>query len=198
MTVSTMQCPHCGAVNPAGSAFCQSCGKAMPTAYQTGPRVVGANEFAATAAGQKLQSDELRKQAKKASGALLAVAIIQTAATAIIFAIIQSSSNPSAPLIINKTVVAIMGALAAIFWALWFWSRVSPLPAAIVGLVLYGTIVVINVVMTVSQMSETGGRGTGIGGIGIGWLDILIIAVLVQGIQAGAKHRKLLQQQTRM
>src|SRR5687768_8999316 len=104
MTGSMMACPHCGAGNPVGSAFCQSCGKALPTGYSAGPRVVGAGEFAGTAAGQKLQSDELRKQSKKASGALLAVAIIQTVATAIIFAIVQSASSR---LELNTTVIAV-------------------------------------------------------------------------------------------
>ena len=34
-------CPHCRAANPPGGAFCESCGKALPSPYRTGPRVIG-------------------------------------------------------------------------------------------------------------------------------------------------------------
>jgi len=34
-------------------------------------------------------------------------------------------------------IVAICGGFAAAFWILWLWSRVNPLPAAILGLLLY-------------------------------------------------------------
>jgi len=51
---------------------------------------------------------------------------------------------------------------------------------------------VINVVSAISDF-DSGGPRRGIGGIGIGWLDIVIIAFLAQGISAGLKHRKLLE-----
>ncbi|HEY7118619.1 MAG TPA: zinc ribbon domain-containing protein [Tepidisphaeraceae bacterium] len=200
MTQVTMQsCPHCGAQNPWGSTFCSSCGKALPTGMPSGPRVVGAKDFATTAAGQKLQGDELRKTAKKAAGALLAVAILQTLGVGLLFVLLQNlpgarrGALPQAAQILIGAQVGV----AVIFWGLWFWARVSPLPAAIVGLVLYATLVTINVVTSVSQMSQNNGKpgGGGFGGIGIGWLDIIIIAVLVRAISAGATHRKLMQQQ---
>ena len=50
----------------------------------------------------------------------------------------------------------------------------------------------INVVSAISDF-DSGGPRRGIGGIGIGWLDIVIIAFLAQGISAGLKHRKLLE-----
>ena len=69
--------------------------------------------------------------------------------------------------------------------------------AAIVGLILYCTLLAISVVINVGAMNQ-GARGSGFGGIGIGIIDIIIVAVLVQAIQAGAKHRKLLRQQAGM
>jgi hypothetical protein len=194
--VATQPCPHCGTPNPVGSTFCARCGKALPAAATSGgPRVLGKDDIAATAAGQKLQGDELHKQAKKASGALLAVAIIGTAAPVITYMIVKNSRGME----LNSVVFGIMVAVAAIFWGLWVWSRSQPLPAAIVGLALYGTLVAINVFTAVSNMSQNEGRGAGgIGGIGIGWLDIIIMAVLVQAIQAGSKYRKLMAQQSAM
>ena len=198
--VTMQSCPHCGAGNQTGSEFCASCGKALPLAMPSGPRVLGAKDLASTAAGQKLQGDELHKTAKKATGALLAVAILQTAGVGLLIFLLQNlpgASRGSLPQAAQILIGAQIG-VAVIFWGLWFWARVSPLPAAIVGLVLYATLVTINVVTSVSQMSQNNGApgGSGIGGIGIGWLDIIIIAVLVRAISAGAKHRKLMQQQS--
>jgi hypothetical protein len=191
--VATSACPHCGAGNTAGSTFCAACGKALPVA-SSGPRVLGKSDFATTAAGQKLQGDELVKLSKKASTALLVVAIIQTVAPFIFYMIAQNMRRGGASF--DMLVIGIMFGIAALFWGLWAWSRFQPLPATIVGLVLYGTLVAINVVSATSHMTEKGGTGGGFGGIGIGVLDIVIIAVLAQGIQAGSKYRKLMQQQS--
>src|SRR5437660_345043 len=49
--------------------------------------------------------------------------------------------------------------VAIIFFALYFWSRKSPLPAAIVGLCLYATLVAINVAVTLGSIGQTQGRG---------------------------------------
>lgn len=196
-TANTIACPHCGRYNPVPSSFCQYCGKALPAPLPTGPRVVGAGEFAATAAGQKLQADELHKQSKKATGALLAVAIIQTIAGLVFVGLqhfLNNTTTAAAPL--NLMVIAISEfIIAIIFWGLYFWARKMPLPAAIVGLVIYATLVVINIITTAeARASHPNATGSGIGGIGVGWLDVVIIAILARAISAGMTHRKLLQQ----
>ena len=191
--MSQVTCPHCGVLSAVG-AFCESCGKALPAQMPTGPRVVSGPATATTSAGQKLQVDELAKTAKKAQGALLLASIVSSIAIVVAFAIAQSATKGNLPpqalaILIGQAIVAV------VFWGLWFWSRYQPLPAAIVGLVIYATLVVINIVTTVSQASE--GRRGGIGGIGIGWLDIVILAALGSGISAGVKHRKLLAEMSR-
>lgn len=194
-------CPHCGAANPSGSTFCSSCGKALPVGMPTGPRVLGAKDVAMTGAGQKLQGDELQKTSKKAKGALLAVAILQTLGIGLLFFVLKNAGSQGVSLgalpAMAQVLIAAQVGVAGIFWGLWFWARVNPLPAAIVGLVLYGTLCVLSIFNSVSLMNQ-GGRGTGLGGIGIGWIDIIIIGVLIQAIQAGARHRKLMQQQSGM
>ena len=71
-----LECPHCGATNVAGAQFCESCGKALPSLYPTGPRVVSADALPQTALGHQLVGGELAKTQKNASTALLVVAII--------------------------------------------------------------------------------------------------------------------------
>ena len=190
-------CPHCGATNPAGMQFCASCGKALPAAFSTGPRVVGAAEYAGTAAGQELQLDELHKQAKRASGALLALAIILTIVAGLIFFLVRKLAggggggmnprNAQVAQMLNDGTAIVLGIVAAVFWGLYFWSRVQPLPAAIAGLVIWGTVIVLNVVMFAAAASS----GEEVRGSPVGCLDIVIIIVLAQAITAGAKHRKM-------
>jgi hypothetical protein len=189
----TMPCPHCGAANPAGSTFCQSCGKAVPTGASGTPRLVTGDAVATTGVGFNLQTDELHKQAKKAAGALLAVAIIMSVFAAIFAANINSRTGRgnAGPFEVNTFAVVIQVVLAAVFWGLWIWARSQPLPPAIVGLVIYGTLVAVNVVSAISLMNQ-GGQATGFGGLGIGFIDIIIMVVLFQSINAGIKYRKLM------
>ena len=188
----SVSCPHCGATNPAGMQFCASCGKALPAPLPSGPRVVGSAEYAGTAAGQQLQLDQLHKQAKRASGALLVVAIITTVVAGIVFAVSQAGGgNPQMAQVINPGAAVIMLIVAAVFWGLYIWSRSQPLPAAIAGLVVYGTLVAVNVMTHLAAASE----GGPVRGLGIGCLDVIIIIVLAQAISAGVKHRKMLREQ---
>ncbi len=190
--VISIPCPHCGQMNEAGGQFCNACGKALPSANPMAPRIVGAKEFASTSAGQKLQGDQLHATAKKASGALLAVAIIQSIVPALLLSIVASNTRGPKPDMLIPAII--VGAVAAVFWGLYLWSRRQPLPAAIVGLVLYGTLLAINIVTAVSNISANSSRmgGGGIGGLGIGWIDIIIIVVLSKAISAGIKHRQLM------
>ncbi len=193
--MSTMiTCPHCQATTTSGAAFCESCGKAIPQATATSPRIVDTTGgYAQTSAGLNLQGDELRRQARKASGALLAVAIIYTLVTValVIIPLMQISGKVQSAVM---ALAVIEGIVCVLFWGLYFWCRVQPLPAAIVGLVIYSTQVTHNVVVAVRNISQGGHGYGGIGGIGIGWLDIIIIAVLVNAISAGVKYRKMVQQ----
>ena len=189
MVAETMMCPHCNAQNPAGGQFCESCGKALPMLNPTGPRIISKTEFATTSAGQKLQGDELQKTAKKASGALMTVGVIQLAAGAIVFFIARNS--PRSNFLITPLLLITLFGVGAIFIGLAIWARKQPLPAAIVGLALYGTLTVLDYVMIFSAASKENTTPQ----IGVPWMKIVIIAILVQAIQAGQKYRKLQQQQ---
>ena len=191
MVAETMMCPHCNSQNPAGGQFCESCGKALPMLNPTGPRIISKTEFATTSAGQKLQGDELQKTAKKASGALMTAGVIQCALGAIAF--FSTRNSPRSNLAqgpILFLLITLFG-LGAIFIGLAVWARKQPLPAAIVGLALYGTLTVLGYILLFSAAAKMNTTPR----IGIPWIEILIIGILVQAIQAGQKYRKLQQQQ---
>lgn len=173
-------CPHCGAMNPSGGAFCESCGKALPSAAASGPRILSsATGFASTGAGRSMQSDELQKQAKKAAGALLAVAIIQVIFGAILVFALLPAGIPAATR--NMIMLSVFG-IGAVFFALYFWARKQPLPASIVGLVLFITMHLLDAIADPTALA----RGL--------IMKIIIIVVLVNAIQAGLKHRQLKRQ----
>jgi hypothetical protein len=162
---------------------------ALPQPY-TPPRIVDSTTFATTVAGQQLQTDEFTKVTKKASTALLWVAVIQSVVGGILLGVFAANGRIDR-LLANPLSMAVV-VVAAIFWGLYVWSRRQPLPAAIVGLVLYATLVVLNIVNVISQASTSSTQfNRGIGGTGVGWLDIVIMAVLSQAISAGLKLRKM-------
>jgi hypothetical protein len=180
----TIACPHCGAANNAADAFCAACGKALPVA-STGPRVVSADQTPLTAAGTQLVGDELVKQTRSAANTLLVVACLQLIVGGLlIFAMAASAHVPMTHPSVLFGLFTVAG-ISAVFFGLYAWARVAPLPATIVGLVVYCTLIVINVLSAVSAIGS-GGRG-----IGIGWLDIVIVIFLAKGIGAGLKYRRL-------
>jgi hypothetical protein len=91
-------CPHCSAENRLAAAYCGACGKALPSPIPTAPRVVTGKDVATTSAGMKLQVDTLHNDVKRAAGALLSVAIIQTALAALVYIGIQNASRGRAPI----------------------------------------------------------------------------------------------------
>src|SRR5262249_11751498 len=144
-----------------------------------------------TTAASKLMGEELTRQTKSSGTALLVVSIIQMVVSGVIFMVLMNSPRFRMGQVNMPILVASTFGVALIFLALYFWSRRSPLPAITVGLVVYGTLVVLNVVISLSSIANNGPRGTGIGGCGIGWLDIVILAILGRGISAALQQRKL-------
>lgn len=186
--MSDSLCPHCQAANPFNNSFCQSCGKALAR-NSGGPRVLTADAMPTSAVGHVLVSDELAKQMKRVFQTLMGVGIFQIVVGGILLAVLNAASKRGLGASMPLLLVAQFG-VAFIFVALAFWARKSPLPAAIVGLALYGTLIVLNVIQAVSHISE-GGPRSGIGGIGVGWLDIAIMVILARGIQAALKYKQL-------
>lgn len=171
-------CPHCAANTPVGS-FCQSCGKAIESAASA-PRVVKGADIAKTSAGATLQSEQLEKQVRSASGALLAVAILSLLGLGLLWFMLQQM-GPQVDWDIATILLAAQAAISVIFFGLWIWSKSSPLPAAIVGLVVYLSLILVNAFMDPATIAQ---------GLIV---KIIIIAFLCKGISAGLQHRKLLE-----
>lgn len=190
-TASTVTCPHCGAANAPTAAFCEACGKALPNLTATGPRVVSADALPQSAVAHRLVSDELVKTQKKATNALLIVAVIQTLVGPLLLLVLSNSQRGQNQ--ITGIVWVMQFGVAAIFWALWAWSLKSTVPAAIVGLILYCTLLVLNIITAVSELAaDPDAPRRGCGGLGIGILDIIIIVMFAQAITAGLKHKRMM------
>lgn len=175
-----IECPHCRAVNPPGAQFCGACGKALPSAEHGGPRVLTPQDLASIKAGQQLQSEELARQVKKASGALLAVAVLQTFFGAVL--LLMNQGGASAIRNIPLTPAAFIGifGVGILFFGLYLWARRSPFPAAICGLVIF---------VTVHALDALADPRTILQGI---LVKIIVIVVLARAVSAGVKHRQLM------
>ena len=181
--MATITCPHCGVANPSDAQFCESCGKAQPSASASGPRVLAGPEFAATDTGQALQAEELHKQAKSAAGALLAVAILQTLfGTFVVMAPGLFAEMVEVEVEVGAAVYLVVYGIAVVFFGLYFWARKNPVPAAVAGLVVFLTVHLLDALADPSAL---------IRGI---LVKVIIIVVLVKAIKAGARHRQLTRQ----
>jgi hypothetical protein len=152
---------------------------------------VSGRQVAATATGQALQADALAKETKKAFGALLAVAILQVLFAVLILVLLQSGGGRT-PLTGNMDLAEtpilglaiVMFGIAAIFFGLAFWARRNPLPAAIVGLVVFVTVHLLDALADPTAIV----RGI--------LVKIVVIVVLIRAISAGARHRAMLRSMT--
>ena len=179
-TGAKVSCPHCQAANSPSASFCVSCGKALPTLSAGGPRLV--TDIGASSAARGLISDELQKQTKKAATCLMWVAIIQTVLGG--FLLLALSNAPADQLAVDVGVLSVvLIGIAVAFWVLYFWARRSPLPAAIVGLVLFITLHVLDALADPTALAR-------------GWLvKIIVIVVLSKAISAGLKYKRLKEQE---
>src|SRR5687767_13956081 len=126
---------------------------------------------------------------KKSSMALLAVAVLQAIFGPVALMLekqrAEREAGPGMVFEIEPFMYVIVFGLAAAFFALWLWSRVNPFAASIVGLVLFVSIHLLDAVVDPMAL---------IRGI---LVKIIVIAVLIKAIQAGAEYRKLKKQQQR-
>lgn len=172
-------CPHCSVENADGAAFCVSCGKALPLA-SAGPKVVSGDQFATTAVGRGLQGDQLKKQLRTASNTLFLVGVLMVVGGVVVYAMLQNA--PAGARKLAPTLLVVNLVLAAIFFALGGWARVSPLPAAIVGLALFLTLQLVNAVLDPTTIAQ---------GIIV---KVIVIVVLIKSVSAGMKYKQLLAQ----
>jgi hypothetical protein len=181
--MDTATCPHCGVANELDASFCISCGKALPgRAEAGGPQIVEGSALAGTTAGQSLQEEELRKQSRKAAGALLAVAILQCLFGVLLLVVGRAMLGGAQDVELDRLVFVVVFAIGLIFFGLFWWARHNPLPAAITGLVLFVTVHLLDALADPTALA----RGI--------IVKVIIIVVLARAISAGVRHRKLRQE----
>jgi hypothetical protein len=136
-----------------------------------------------------LVSHDLHKTINRAAYTLLGVGIVLVLVGGLAWgALSRLPSTPEREVMwMGGVVVLIVGAL---FLCLFSWAWKSPLAPSIIGVVLYGTLVALKVRGSIVNGS-IGKPGNGIGGSGVGWLDVLVIALLVQGIQAAVRFNRM-------
>jgi hypothetical protein len=188
----TIACPHCSAGNEAYSAFCVACGKALPAMQRTGPRVITYKDVAFTPAGRAMQADALLATARRAARSLLSIGVIY-----LIFGGIQLMAImavPSGLASMSPYMIGLLGSEiigGALYVAMYYVAKVSPLIATIAGLVIYMAKWGLDAWMAVYLRH---GRGTA-PVLTAGWLRLIMVAYLIGGITAAVRHRRLLQQQ---
>src|SRR5450432_2034259 len=88
--------------------------------------------------GATVRASELLTQSRRVSRWLFTVACGQTAVMMIVLLILSVTKRPQIlPLIKISAIVAICQAV--LFWAMWAWSKSSPLPPAIGALTIHMT-----------------------------------------------------------
>jgi len=175
--VNAFSCPHCGSSdNQPGTLFCRACHKALPIPGAT-PRLVEGRAMPTTAAGYQVQAQELTAVTRKAGGALLTVAIIQLIVGGVVYLSARTLPGPQAAQAIVVSVI--IAGVGVVFLALYAWSKVNPLAAAITGLTLYLLIHLADAMLDPTAIA----RGF--------IVKIFVISVLCRAISAGMKHRNL-------
>jgi hypothetical protein len=168
-----ISCPHCNSENLADASFCDSCGKALPSSASAGPSVVTAKKPMSRLATRYV-ADDLKRQTKKAAGALLAVAILQVIGGTFII-VMMNSNQVEVPPVLYLVVYGV----AVLFFGLFLWARKNPFPAAIAGLVLFVTVHGLDAVVDPKTLAN-----------GI-LVKIIIIAILIRAIGAGQKYNQI-------
>ena len=91
----------------------------------------------------------VEKETRKARGWLLAVAILQSIGSVFYYFIL--SAQGAEPLVAIATIV-VMGAIALVFWGLWFWSKYALFPAALTAFIIFVAVHLLDAIVEPSTL----------------------------------------------
>jgi hypothetical protein len=118
-------------------------------------------------------TEDLKRQMRRAAGALLLVSILQVLGGILVVSLVNAAGEEVPPILY----LSVFG-VAAVFFGLFLWARRNPFPAAIVGLVLYVTLLAVAAAANPLTILD--------------WLlNALIVAILISAIGAGQKYRNI-------
>jgi hypothetical protein len=165
--MAKVQCEHCGAENDptVAGGTCAGCGKGLPSrpAEQAG-------------------ADAFKNARGKASGALFAVAAVHLLCGGfVLFAAPQFMAGGQAvgPDAVGRTAAILLG-IVVVFAGLGVWALSQPLPAAVVGLVLY-------LLLSIADFAAAAQEKRVVGGI---VMRVVFVIFLVQAVVVAGKARK--------
>jgi hypothetical protein len=189
--MATVRCWSCNAENDpvATSGFCDRCGRKLEDVPDTGIADAPANRSPDARRDYperdpydlRLREDSLeaRSALNTASGVLFAVAALQ-----MICGVVVLAAAPAVLAVPGEAMifmfVAVFG-VGALFLGLGIWARYMPVPATIIGMVLY----VIVFIGDAAIMFASGNFNVGI------FIRIAIIFMLGKGISAANKYNQL-------
>jgi hypothetical protein len=134
-------------------------------------------------------TEELRRHAARAASTLQGLALVQTFLTlGLWISILAMNLTQQSSMM---TTAQILTAVSFFFWILHSWALSEPLPAAIVGLIVYVALTVSSFValLGASQASAAGGIL-----LYLPILRLLVVGYLLRAIIAGVRHRRLTRQ----
>jgi hypothetical protein len=180
-------CPTCLGAAPPGCATCRGAGSLTVEQLSQLAREL----YDRTDEGVVTRAAQLQREARGASFWLFAVAILWTFIFLILGIIVSADLTPQ-----KRGVLGSVGFLTALFWALYVWSRWSPLMPAIVGLVIYCTLWCVDLgarLIMAAEYRDTDAPPTDVS-LGPDCTTIprlLIVAGLAKAVIVGLKHRRL-------
>ena len=171
-----VSCPSCQAENPAEFSECGSCGKALPSTPLTpfsGPAAVKLGKSIGRVA-TRWAADQLKRQARKASLALMAASIFQ--AIGATYIVIQMRDRGQE---VPVHQYLFLYGISSMFFVLSLAARKAPFPAAFAGVILFASIQVLDAVLDSSRLTrEIFFKG-------------IIIGILMKAVIAGWRYHRI-------
>lgn len=153
------QCPQCSAAMPATERFCESCGL----------------DREAYLAGHALSEPAFAS----ARWWILAVAVLMSVGTLIVYMQLGELAQQSPDIeALRLTLIAPMAAITLCYFGLWLWSMKQPLAAAVVALVLFVVLQIVNAILDPSTLLQ---------GLIV---KAIVIGVLVGAVRAGLQAQR--------
>lgn len=159
----------------------------MPVNLPAGSSIRPIQTGAYTWAGRTLQAKEFFRQARYNCLVLLILAILQGLGGGCILAGAMALPNVGQQLVSPVASAVSTFVLSAVFVGLYLWSRRSPLPAALVGLVIYSTVAALNLLVFLAAGMVCALPFAAV-------IIALIIWLLVRAMRAAARYNRLTKQ----
>ncbi|HPF37360.1 MAG TPA: zinc ribbon domain-containing protein [Phycisphaerae bacterium] len=190
-----IECRHCGNENAGNARYCRSCGALLAVARPVEPRTIHVAVPAQADMSRQYLEDEMERQQRRASASIIAVGIFNWIVAAMCFVLgttftglhrllprdlLEKLQGAACRDLVASAIL--YGIVGAIFFALARSSRGRPYSAAVISLIFFMLIYVAEGLQNRQAVAS--------GNIP----RFVIIFVLVSGVLAGRRHRRISKQ----